>query len=542
MHTHAYGPGRNALALQKNGQVVFPILAVTLGLPLFIAAYKRALDPLFGSALTGQYLEYVVYGCEALAILFPRPTIHRILLGLAVLVQIAPRSTYWVGIYAARYGDPVTGALICHVLVLAPVVHLSMALIMCFGSRFVVMFELARIVFRLYSLPELIVRKLSVESQKDYIFLCLGVLAYARMEDKLGSMRNGLQVVNPARRYCLHPPTLTASQEFPYHSVQYPLRILSSQESTTGVVVVGELLDTLKDTIPDALHSLRYLRASHSLLGGGVPPRTDGFGTPLGDSIYSAFVLQEAVRLINDTSEYPGGRRERALIIGLGTGIVADALAHHGISTTLVEIDPAVYYAARRYFGLKHPGDDNVFLEDARGWLERHAASLAASPSNPPKFDMVVHDCFSGGAVPEHLYTIEFWNELKAIMTPRGVIAVNFAGKLGSKPSRAVATTLLKVFGQCRAFHDHHLQDEFINIVFFCSKSVSPLTFRPSVEGDYLHSYLRRHECQHVVCRSGRNVLTQRHGQKRNEWQRVDAAEHWRIMRKIMPDVVWETF
>lgn len=54
---------------------------------------------------------------------------------------------------------------------------------------------------------------------------------------------------------------------------------------------------------------MRYLRASHSLLGGNwVGPKVfardpttvlfkDEDGTPLGDTIYSAFVVQEAVRL-----------------------------------------------------------------------------------------------------------------------------------------------------------------------------------------------------------------------------------------------------
>jgi hypothetical protein len=92
----------------------------------------------------------------------------------------------------------------------------------------------------------------------------------------------------------------------PYLHPTYPLQILSSTPSRTGVVVVGDLLPTnAKSTFP---HSLRYLRASHSLIGGvwiedkimtinGKPLAVDEQGQPLGDSIYSAFVLQEAARL-----------------------------------------------------------------------------------------------------------------------------------------------------------------------------------------------------------------------------------------------------
>lgn len=116
---------------------------------------------------------------------------------------------------------------------------------------------------------------------------------------------------------------------------------------------------------------------------------------------------------------------------GLGAGISADAFIRHGISTTIVEIDPAVYDAARTYFGLEYPGDDHVFLEDARNWVyKRRVAMQSNDEKSLAKFDIVVHDCFSGGGVPEHLYSVEFWNDLKSIMKPEGVVAV-----VSQKPS-----------------------------------------------------------------------------------------------------------
>lgn len=178
-------------------------------------------------------------------------------------------------------------------------------------------------------------------------FLLLGVLLYAAWawvkrntaNKSASGMRKDSGVVIFIRRYfpliipaafilfpSLRSPSLSASQTFPYHSAAYPLRILYSQESLTGVVVVGELLDAPKGSAPDALHSLRYLRVSHSLLGGvwtgdmvgtigNSPPQTDEFGTPIGDSIYSAFVLQEAVRLINDISRCQDSSCGNALIM-----------------------------------------------------------------------------------------------------------------------------------------------------------------------------------------------------------------------------------
>lgn len=94
----------------------------------------------------------------------------------------------------------------------------------------------------------------------------------------------------------------------------YPLQILSAEQSITGLITVGQWLppSNYEDKNGQEMHSTRYLRASHSILGGvwthdnvrvldNEPPISDSFGVLLGDSIYSTFVLQEAVRLVNST-------------------------------------------------------------------------------------------------------------------------------------------------------------------------------------------------------------------------------------------------
>ncbi|KAF8450615.1 S-adenosyl-L-methionine-dependent methyltransferase [Boletus edulis BED1] len=378
----------------------------------------------------------------------------------------------------------------------------------------------------------------------------------------------------------LWSPTLSSSGVFPYQKGQdYPLRILSSKDSVTGVIVVGELgLLPPKPEVadPTTVHSIRYLRASHSLLGGvwmgshvdsfdGFPSRTDQAGTPLGDSIHNNFVLQEAVRLVSNNLQGDVDEPETALIIGLGAGISADAFIRHGISTTIVEIDPAVYDAARKYFGLVYPGDDHVFLEDARNWLHKRRAAMESDESkNLSTFDIIIHDCFSEG-VPQHLFSVEFWNDLKSIMKADGVVAVNFAGRFGSRPTRAVTTTLLRVFGQCRVFHDLSnpvLEDQFypdfLNMVYFCSPSPYPLMFRPAVDADYLHSYLRRDVLSGLDKRevsisqlmgsevwskdTEENFMLTDMNNTLNAWQSEEALERWKFMRKIIPDILWETY
>ncbi|KAI0796915.1 S-adenosyl-L-methionine-dependent methyltransferase [Abortiporus biennis] len=381
------------------------------------------------------------------------------------------------------------------------------------------------------------------------------------------------------------PPTLIGkSLAEPFRHPSAPLRVLSSVRSQySGVVLVGEVLPPSPEeaeagnvTEP---HSLRYLRAGHSLLGGvwigdrvyrrdrAGPLSQDQSGTPLGDSVYGTFILQEAVRLVKKSN---GGSRKTALTIGLGTGIASSALIQHGISTTIIEIDSAVYEAAQHYFGMKAPEPDQIFLEDARGWvgkrkrlLETPSTETSTSNEQPSLFDIVIHDCFSGGGVPGHIFTVGFWEDLKTIVHPEGVIAVNFAGKLGSESSRAIVLTLTKVFGQCRAFHDsmeelseEKLSNEFINWVFFCTPSDNPIAFRPAIDSDYLNSFLRERvlstfqnrevplakitgdveekDKQKYILTDDNNPLV--------EWQQKDALHHWKLMREVLPDVYWETY
>ena len=103
----------------------------------------------------------------------------------------------------------------------------------------------------------------------------------------------------------------------------------------------------------------------------------------------------------------------------------------HNISTTVVELDPAVYEAAKTYFGFHPHEPEKVFLSDARGWV--HSRTHAGNPaggtvsekSTPEEtFDIVIHDCFSGGGVPAHLFTVTFWEQLRKLMRPDGVVAV----------------------------------------------------------------------------------------------------------------------
>lgn len=113
----------------------------------------------------------------------------------------------------------------------------------------------------------------------------------------------------------IQDPTLNKPLEVAFTHPQAPLRILSSVKSLySGVVVVGEVTPPTQAAIEAGNvtepHSMRYLRAGHSLLGGvwtddrvyrkdgSGPLGFDSNGVPIGDSVYGAFVTQEAARFI----------------------------------------------------------------------------------------------------------------------------------------------------------------------------------------------------------------------------------------------------
>lgn len=102
----------------------------------------------------------------------------------------------------------------------------------------------------------------------------------------------------------------------------------------------------------------------------------------------------------------------------------------HEISVDVIELDPAVYHAAKTYlgFGRRH-APRRVDLVDAAVRVaelatERRRPKLDSMSSSFELYDYAIHDCFTGGSVPHEMFDVGFWNDLKAVMKPDGVVAV----------------------------------------------------------------------------------------------------------------------
>jgi spermidine synthase len=149
----------------------------------------------------------------------------------------------------------------------------------------------------------------------------------------------------------------------------------------------------------------------------------------------------------------------RALIIGLGAGHMAKVLnERYGIIVDTLEIDPLVAQAAVDYFDFKPTG--KAIVGDARYEI-RHLTG---------NYDLIIHDCFTGGSEPAHLLTVETLKQLRGLLSQQGILAVNFVAFASGKQSalNTVGKTLAQVFEQQTTFISEPNKD-FNDFIFLAS-------------------------------------------------------------------------
>ncbi|KAH8926325.1 hypothetical protein BT69DRAFT_1278893 [Atractiella rhizophila] len=343
--------------------------------------------------------------------------------------------------------------------------------------------------------------------------------------------------------------------DYPYRAHSRNLRILHREKSVTGWISVGE--SPVPGTSGEGKEA-RYLRADHSLLGGlwvGVERARLGYyaaadeetreeidekAVLTAESIYTTFLLQEAVRLVERSSKEG---RERGLVIwwiclmacgGLGTGISARSLQALGVNTTIVELDPSLLWRRRAGGWCLYSGCQEYLegLTKYRRWKER-------------KFDYIIHDVFTGGMVPAKLFTMEFFKLVKEVLAVHGVIAVNFAGEIKAEPSQIVLQTLLRSFrGNCRAFEDGFQahdekqdSDEFKNMVVFCINT--PIEYGRRVLTSFKQNEM---DLNSMIDWKKPMMSTDKLASKLDKVQSKGAYKHWPIMRGVFPDEIWRWY
>ena len=111
---------------------------------------------------------------------------------------------------------------------------------------------------------------------------------------------------------------------------------------------------------------------------------------------------------------------QRILVVGLGGGTLPATLARllPDADIDAVEIDPAVVRVAADWFGFQPGPRLHVATEDGRTFVRRMGREGR-------HYDLVMLDAYDQQYIPEHMLTLEFLQEVRALLAPGGVVAAN---------------------------------------------------------------------------------------------------------------------
>ncbi len=119
---------------------------------------------------------------------------------------------------------------------------------------------------------------------------------------------------------------------------------------------------------------------------------------------------------------YVQPRAQRVLVIGLGGGVLPRTVTKllPDATVDVVEIDAAVVEVARRWFRYAAGPGTRVrsTVQDGRVFVKRAARAGT-------KYDLVFLDAYDHEYIPEHLLTLEFLREVRAILAHDGVVVAN---------------------------------------------------------------------------------------------------------------------
>ncbi|MFP4028787.1 MAG: spermidine synthase [Candidatus Brocadiia bacterium] len=110
------------------------------------------------------------------------------------------------------------------------------------------------------------------------------------------------------------------------------------------------------------------------------------------------------------------------LVVGLGGGILPREMHHYfpQCHIDVVELDPEIKKAAKRFFSFKEGKNLKVHIEDGRVFIRRRSRQ-----TKPQKYDLVILDAFNADYIPFHLMTKEFLEQVKAVLSDNGAVIAN---------------------------------------------------------------------------------------------------------------------
>lgn len=125
-----------------------------------------------------------------------------------------------------------------------------------------------------------------------------------------------------------------------------------------------------------------------------------------------------------------------ALVVGMGVGMVATALADDGAKVIAVEINPEYIELGQKFFFL-NTNKFRIFLGDGRHFLHRTAE----------RYDTVIFDAFLGDSPPSHLMTREAFESVRGVLAEGGVFLMNCFGDFELTPDDFFLASMERTLG-----------------------------------------------------------------------------------------------
>jgi predicted membrane-bound spermidine synthase len=125
----------------------------------------------------------------------------------------------------------------------------------------------------------------------------------------------------------------------------------------------------------------------------------------------------------------------RALVLGLGGGVVARELQGVGLVVDSVELDARIARIARNFFGFQPNGE--VIINDGRHFVR----------STARRYDLIILDVYQAEVPPAHMLTLEAFKEMRELLNPDGLLVLNYSGFItgsAGRGARSIVRTLVE--------------------------------------------------------------------------------------------------
>ncbi len=110
-------------------------------------------------------------------------------------------------------------------------------------------------------------------------------------------------------------------------------------------------------------------------------------------------------------------KNSKALICGLGGGVLANEFNALGFKIDVCDFDARTEFVAKKYFNLTT--NATVIIDDARHFIKK----------TETLYDIIVLDLSYGENIAANMYTIESFKEIKKKLTPTGFLFLHFVNK-----------------------------------------------------------------------------------------------------------------